>query len=78
MEKMFIFTDIDECTTGDPKCTAESHTEECINFDGGYNCTCREGYEQQADGQTCAGEKSAFIWNSSKKASTDIICAKEK
>jgi len=35
-----VCEDVNECN-GDP-CTENA---DCTNFDGGYNCTCREGYD---------------------------------
>ncbi|XP_028295154.1 thrombomodulin-like [Gouania willdenowi] len=36
--------DVDECDTGDA-CTAEG--EECVNTEGGYKCTCADGFDEE-------------------------------
>ena len=46
-----LFLDIDECSTGNHSCHPDAI---CNNTDGGFDCTCKDGYE--GDGTTCAGE----------------------
>jgi len=42
---MFIFSiDINECTTG---------SNDCVNFEGRYNCKCKFGFELNTDRKTC-------------------------
>ena len=42
--------DIDECEKGTSNCT-----HKCNNEDGGYFCTCNDGYEIDSDNRTCKG-----------------------
>ena len=35
------FADIDECVSGEDDCDVNA---ECTNTDGGYNCSCRQGF----------------------------------
>uniref|UniRef100_A0A8C6NRM3 Thrombomodulin n=1 Tax=Nothobranchius furzeri TaxID=105023 RepID=A0A8C6NRM3_NOTFU len=37
--------DVDECAEEEDSCTEEG--EECVNTDGGYECTCMEGFEEE-------------------------------
>ena len=53
--QLFPITDIDECTTTN-NC---HHDAICINTDGGYNCTCKEGYV--GNGTNCTGKKSCYF-----------------
>ena len=41
--------DVDECLLG--YCDVNAH---CQNSDGGYNCSCNDGYE--GNGQSCVGK----------------------
>jgi hypothetical protein len=46
---MFIFSvDINECTTGSNDCE-----QDCVNFEGRYNCKCKFGFELNTDRKTC-------------------------
>lgn len=56
----FSLTDIDECTAGTDVCVSSS--SDCMDFDGGYNCTCKTGYNQ-VDSLTCQGCLPLFIFN---------------
>ena len=47
----FFFADVDECQMTENICGANSI---CINYDGGFNCTCIAGF-QMIDG-SCLGE----------------------
>ena len=47
---MVLFTDVNECQTGEAKCDANAI---CINFEGGFSCKCKEGY--QGTGFVCTG-----------------------
>ena len=40
--------DINECTEGTSGCT-----QNCANNDGGFTCSCNDGYELNQDGKTC-------------------------
>ena len=52
---MFIFfVDINECTTGSNDCE-----QECVNFEGRYNCKCKFGFELETDRKTC--KKGTYI-----------------
>ena len=42
--------DNDECTLDTDNCT-----QVCVNTDGGFNCTCRDGYSLDEDGISCEG-----------------------
>ena len=46
-----FLSDIDECLTGANNC---SDNATCTDTNGGYNCTCKRGFE--GDGLTCFGE----------------------
>ena len=48
---LLLLTDIDECLNSAHGCTEDS--ERCFNFDGGFTCRCRDGY--QKDGNMCTG-----------------------
>lgn len=41
-------TDIDECETSNGGCA-----HNCINLEGSYECSCREGFELSGDNRTC-------------------------
>lgn len=47
----YLITDIDECATGNGGCE-----HNCTNYEGYYECTCREGFQLGADNRTCIGE----------------------
>jgi len=38
---MHCVADVDECESGDSVCPSNAY---CTNLDGGYNCTCNQGY----------------------------------
>ena len=42
--------DIDECEESTSNCT-----QICNNEDGGYSCTCNDGYQIDSDNRTCKG-----------------------
>lgn len=44
--------DIDECSAGTHNCDSNA---ECFNYEGGFTCRCRQGYD--GDGVTCSAEK---------------------
>ena len=46
---LFLFTDIDECEIG-------ACVQNCINFNGGYNCSCFEGYALNSNDGRCEGK----------------------
>lgn len=52
----FICKDVDECSNGTHKC---SPTAECVNTDGSYRCTCKEGYS--GDGVFCSGKINFYL-----------------
>ena len=43
-----MYTDIDECEEATSNCS-----QMCTNVIGGYNCSCRPGYELSTDSFTC-------------------------
>ena len=45
----YVTTDINECANSNP-CE-----QNCINTDGGYNCSCKNGYTLNEDGYSCNG-----------------------
>ena len=47
----FIFTDIDECSDNNGGCS-----EQCVNTDESYHCTCKTGYKLKDDKKTCVGK----------------------
>ena len=47
----FSSTDIDECMTGADDCDTNA---ECTDTEGGFNCTCNEGYT--GNGTSCSGK----------------------
>lgn len=49
---VFIFLDLDECTTHTYNCDANA---DCINTVGSYSCKCNAGFT--GDGQTCSGKR---------------------
>ena len=52
------FADIDECSTAVHSCVSLAT---CYNTDGGYNCTCKTGFN--GDGMTsCTGEELTIDW----------------
>ena len=48
--KYFVLQDIDECAENNGGC---SHI--CTNEPGSRQCTCREGFALDSDGQSCFG-----------------------
>ena len=42
--------DVDECSEGTHNCTAE-----CMNTQGGFQCSCSSGYQLSEDEATCKG-----------------------
>ena len=48
--QFYLFIDVNECKTGEAKCDANAI---CINFEGGFACKCRKGY--QGSGFVCTG-----------------------
>ena len=54
--------DIDECATLDDACEGEK--TECVNFEGGFVCKCRAGF-QFDDKMGCVGKLFflSFLWN---------------
>ena len=51
-----ISTDVDECDLNIDTC---DEFEDCVNTDGGYDCTCAEGFDWSENEQKCTGEMSA-------------------
>lgn len=43
-----LFADTNECSTGDHDCE-----DICINTEGSYTCSCRQGYELSDNGHSC-------------------------
>lgn len=53
IDNLWIFlgkSDIDECSADSSPCDDNAN---CINNDGSYSCTCKQGFE--GDGETCEG-----------------------
>jgi len=50
MHFLIICLDIDECAQNNGGCLTQAR---CINTDGGFTCTCRQGYS--GNGYACAG-----------------------
>ena len=46
----YIYIDIKECEIGTHNCS-----QQCIELDGGFECSCYPGYWLQADKITCEG-----------------------
>ena len=46
----WLATDIDECTANTDGCG-----QICVNYAGGYNCSCIAGYALGQDLKTCLG-----------------------
>ena len=44
------FADINECLDRNGGCS-----QKCLNFDGGYRCSCKAGYVLGHDRKTCSG-----------------------
>lgn len=44
------FSDINECAEGTHRCS-----QKCTNIQGGYNCSCVDGFTLQADTYSCQG-----------------------
>ena len=42
-----VYVDIDECSSSD----VCAHN--CVNFDGGYECSCEDGFVLGEDGMSC-------------------------
>ena len=51
-----LMSDIDECSLGKP---AHNCDHNCVNSDGGFHCTCDEGFLLQNDSRTCEGKENA-------------------
>lgn len=49
--------DVDECAENRDRC----RNGQCTNTQGGYFCTCNEGYELTPDKSTCVGKYMYFI-----------------
>lgn len=47
--------DIDECAEGNTGC------EYCQNINGGFQCTCPDGFELNDDGKTCKYDFSTIL-----------------
>ena len=54
----FFFSDIDECLEGTSKCN-----QYCHNSDGGYFCSCQQGYTLDSDKHTCVGKETHLLLN---------------
>lgn len=52
----FCVTDVDECATDSHQCNP---TQICINTEGGYTCSCTDGY-WLLEGQ-CLGKDSPLL-----------------
>ena len=45
---LILVADIDECLVSNGGCT-----QHCLNHEGSYECSCRDGFELISDGRTC-------------------------
>ena len=52
-----ILTDTNECQISNGNCS-----QNCINTNGSYFCTCTSGYSLAADGKTCNGRCINKLW----------------
>ena len=52
----YLFSDIRECEVNNGDCD-----QICTDFPGGYNCSCRSGFE--TDGPSCIGMLMGLSWN---------------
>lgn len=48
--RLHTFLDIDECLLSIDECT-----DNCTNTEGGYECSCSDGYMLDTDKTTCIG-----------------------
>lgn len=54
-----IFTDINECTEHVSGCS-----QECVNNNGSYTCSCYTGYTLNSNGKKCDGtDQTLFCMN---------------
>lgn len=51
----FAPLDLDECDSGEACCA-----QLCINYSGGYECSCQEGFQISSDGCGCDGKFLSF------------------
>ena len=47
----FLYSDINECSSGTHNCS-----QVCVNNDGGFSCSCYEGYRLGNDRISCEGK----------------------
>lgn len=47
---LLLLSDINECSYSRGGCS-----QLCINFPGGYNCSCLQGYTLKSDKKSCQG-----------------------
>ena len=47
----FLYSDINECSSGTHNCS-----QVCVNNDGGFSCSCYEGYRLGNDMISCEGK----------------------
>ena len=55
---MFSSLDIDECMEGTDNCDRNAT---CTNTDGGFYCTCNNGYSGNGTTNDCNGEHAIFV-----------------
>ena len=53
---LLFMTDNDECALGTDDCA-----HNCNNTFGGFECSCRVGYDLDQDGKNCSGELETYI-----------------
>lgn len=58
MNDIFLFTDIDECSENISGCA-----QNCMNTIGGYNCSCKKGYQLGIDEMSCIGKSYIHLYN---------------
>ena len=51
-DKLFLFLDIDECKRDNGDCE-----HKCHNYEGGYWCSCNDGYKLKDDDHGCEGNR---------------------
>ena len=64
----YLFKEIDECATNNGGCQYE-----CINFEGGYECTCPDGMFLASDGLSCVIKCYTCIDAESNEECVDLV-----
>ena len=56
---LYLSLDIDECFVDNSLC---GETGDCVNTDGGYLCSCLQGYQPGQGGKICLGNKLPILY----------------